>query len=74
MGVSVVGNDARHVDAMLANITRFVEQLGLAPLSNIETEVIPLGGEIGAAGGTLSNLDQGETPGSEHDSPEEEEW
>jgi uncharacterized protein YlxP (DUF503 family) len=43
VGVSVVGNSASHVDAMLSNVTAFVEQMGAAPLSNVETEVIPLG-------------------------------
>jgi uncharacterized protein YlxP (DUF503 family) len=49
VGVSVVGNRASHVDAMLGNIGRYIEQLGLAPVGSIETEVIPLGGDIGDA-------------------------
>ena len=47
MGATVVGNNASHVDAMLGNIGRFVENLGVAPVTTVETEVIPLGGEIG---------------------------
>jgi uncharacterized protein len=48
VGIAVIGNDAGHVDSSMANITRFIEHLGLAPVSSIETEVIPLGGDIGA--------------------------
>ena len=48
VGIAVVGNDAGHVDSSMANITRFIEHMGIAPISSIETEVIPLGGDIGA--------------------------
>lgn len=48
IGAAVVGNSASHVDSMLAKIGRFVEQIGVAPVASWETEVIPLGGEIGA--------------------------
>jgi uncharacterized protein YlxP (DUF503 family) len=74
VGVAVVGNDAAHVDAMLAGILRFVEQLGLAPISDIETEVIPLGGEIGIREGQPTSF--AETDGAEDPSAswEEEEW
>ena len=47
VGVSVVGNRASHVDAQLGKIGSYIEQLGLAPLGSVETEVIPLGGDIG---------------------------
>jgi uncharacterized protein len=75
VGVSVVGNSASHVDAQLGNIGRFIEQLGLAPLGSVETEVIPLGGDIGDATARPSWQEFAEdrepldAPGSE-----EEEW
>ncbi len=67
VGVSVIGNDASHVDSMLGTIGRYVEQLGLAPISNIETEVIPLGGEIGTFGSALRD-------GWRDPTEEEDEW
>ncbi len=48
VGIAVIGNDVGHVDSSMATITRFIEHMGIAPLSSIETEVIPLGGDIGA--------------------------
>lgn len=47
VGISVVGNDGRHVNRMLSGVIRFIEQIGVAPVLDIETEVIPLTGEIG---------------------------
>jgi uncharacterized protein YlxP (DUF503 family) len=74
VGISVVGNDAAHVDAMLANITRFVEQLGLAPVADIETEVIPLGGEIGTMEGMPHRCPEMGATGEGRTSGEDEEW
>lgn len=67
IGVAVVGNEGSHVDAMLGRIAGFMEGLGLAPLLNVETEVIPLGGDIGGYGKANGELDAYSTPG-------EEEW
>ena len=68
IGVAVVGNEGGHVDAMLGRIAGFMEGLGLAPLLNKETEVIPLGGDIGGYGEQARELDEYSTFG------EEEEW
>lgn len=48
VGAAVVGNSAAHVDSMLGHVCSFVERLGLAAVISRETEVIPLGGDIGA--------------------------
>lgn len=75
IGIAVVGNDTSHVDAMLGGIVRFIEQLAVAPISTIETEVIPLKGDIGEPGmsgypddGSLLSEFEGA------DDDEEEEW
>lgn len=47
IGITVVGNSASHVDSMIGRIGGFVERLGVAPVTSIQTEVIPLGGDIG---------------------------
>ena len=47
IGITVVGNSASHVDSMIGRIGGFVEGLGIAPVTSIQTEVIPLGGDIG---------------------------
>ena len=47
IGAAVVGNSAAHVDSMLGHVGSFVEHLGLAAVISRETEVIPLGGDIG---------------------------
>ena len=47
IGITVVGNSTSHVDSMISRIGGFVEGLRLAPVTSIQTEVIPLGGDIG---------------------------
>jgi len=47
IGAAVVGNSAAHVDSMLGHVCSFIEHLGLAAVVSRETEVIPLGGDIG---------------------------
>lgn len=47
IGAAVVGNSAAHVDSMLGHVGSFIEHLGLAAVVSRETEVIPLGGDIG---------------------------
>ena len=47
IGLAVVGNSAAHVDSMLARIGAFIESMAVAPIASRETEVIPLGGDIG---------------------------
>jgi uncharacterized protein YlxP (DUF503 family) len=76
IGISVVGNDTVHVDAMLGGIIRFVEQVGVAPVTSIETEVIPLKGDIGASG-MEEAADEWSLPSDfegDFDAAEEDEW
>jgi len=47
IGAAVVGNSAAHIDSMLAHVCSFIDRLGLAAVVSRETEVIPLGGDIG---------------------------
>ena len=47
VGAAVVGNSAAHVDSMLGHVCTFIEHLGHAAVISRETEVIPLGGDIG---------------------------
>ena len=47
IGITVVGNSASHVDSMIGRIGGFVENLGVAPVASIQTEIIPLGDDIG---------------------------
>ena len=77
VGVSVVGNDGRHVDSMLGGVIRFIEQIGVAPVLDIETEIIPMTKEIGMTG--MDNEfgdDVWSDPGFQDgiDDEEEEEW
>jgi uncharacterized protein YlxP (DUF503 family) len=48
IGITVVGNSAAHVDSMIGRIGGFIESMAVAPIASRETEVIPLGGEIGS--------------------------
>jgi uncharacterized protein YlxP (DUF503 family) len=54
VGVAVVGNERGHVDAMISSVIRFIEQVGTAPIVGVETEIIPLRGDIGD--GTIPSL------------------
>jgi len=63
IGVAVVGNSTAHVDSMLGRIGGFIESMALAPISSRETEVIPLGGEIG--GGEIVERGFGWQPGDD---------
>ena len=47
IGITVVGNSTTHVDSMISRIGGFVEGLGVAPITSIQTEIIPLGDDIG---------------------------
>lgn len=47
IGITVVGNDSSHVDAMQGKIGHFIEQLSLAPMLSHNTEIIPIGDELG---------------------------
>lgn len=47
VGFCAVANDRAHVDAVLSSVIRFADRLGVAPISAIETEVIPMKGDIG---------------------------
>ncbi len=51
IGATVVGNRAGHVDSMLAKIASFIEYLAIAPVVGLETEVIPMGDDIGIESG-----------------------
>lgn len=46
IGASVVGNQTGHVDSMLNRIIQYVEWLAVAPITNVQTEVISLGDEL----------------------------
>ena len=47
VGISVLGNDRAHVDGMMSTVIRFIDRMGVAPISGIETEVISINGEMG---------------------------
>jgi hypothetical protein len=51
IGFTVVSNNASHVDSMIGRIHSFIEWLGLAPIASIDTEVIPIGEELGSYSG-----------------------
>ena len=65
IGLAVVGNSAAHVDSMLGKIGGFIERMAVAPIASRETEVIPLGGDIGT--GELAAVDFGWHPGEGED-------
>ncbi len=46
IAAAVIGNKSAHVDSMLNRIGGFIEGLGLAEVTNLETEIISLGDEI----------------------------
>jgi uncharacterized protein YlxP (DUF503 family) len=81
VGVAVVGNERRHVDAMISSIIRFIEQIGTAPIVSVETEVIPLRGDIGQSAlhsilhpqDNALGIDDGITSDFDDDEEEEEE-
>ncbi len=78
IGVTVVGNKASHVDAMLNRIGSFIEGLGQAEVASLETEIITIGDEIAfGTGATLSNdawNDDNEDKFEYETSNEDEEW
>lgn len=47
IGVAVVGNEASHVDSMLAKIAGFVGNSTAAVVASIQTEVIPMEDDMG---------------------------
>ncbi|MBN1277534.1 MAG: DUF503 domain-containing protein [Deltaproteobacteria bacterium] len=42
LGISVVGNDRRHIDSSLNHILAYIESLYLAEIINIEMEILNL--------------------------------
>jgi hypothetical protein len=46
IGLSVVGNDRRHVDEQMEKIIHFVEEMYLAPLISRETEILTFGDRL----------------------------
>lgn len=74
IGVAVIGNESSHVSSMIGKIAGYVEWLALAPVTTVETEVIPLGGEIGTgpAAPAVSTPAWDEDGGGGDE--EEEEW
>jgi uncharacterized protein YlxP (DUF503 family) len=46
IGLSVVGNDRRHVDEQMEKIIHFVEEMYLAPLISRETEILGMGDRL----------------------------
>ena len=73
IGIAVVGNSSAHVDSMLGTIGAFVERLGIAPVGAWETEVIPLGGDIGSPDRYL-DAPHDEPPPWSVEGDEEEVW
>ncbi len=76
IGAAVIGNSAAHVDSMLGRISGFVRGLGLAPVAGLQTEVIPLGDEIGFDKTIRSDEETwpDEIGGEHAGRSEEEEW
>jgi hypothetical protein len=63
IGLSVVGNDRRHVDEQMEKIIHFVEEMYLAPLISRETEILGMG----------DRLFTPERPGLASEAPDEDE-
>jgi uncharacterized protein YlxP (DUF503 family) len=78
IGFTVVSNSTSHADSMLGRIHSFIEWLGLAPISSIHTEVIPIGEELGSYGGFQQSQgvcsEDGESDNYDDIFFEEEEW
>lgn len=70
IGFCVVGNDSGHVDSMMSRVCSFIDWLGLAQILTVETEIIPLGGELGQG----PRLPERPDLWSDDDETEEEEW
>ncbi len=70
LGFCVIGNESSHVDSMLSRVCSFIEWLGLAQVLSIETEIIPLGGEIGQG----PRMHEPPALWNDDDDTEEEEW
>lgn len=63
LGLSVVGNDRRHVDEQMAKIIHFIEEMYVAPLIARSTEIIAFGERLYAPsrpGDVLEDADVGE--------------
>ncbi len=74
IGLSVVGNDRRHVDEQMEKIIHFVEEMYLAPLISRETEILGMGDRLftperpGLSAETLDeeeDAEEAEAPGVE---------
>ena len=78
IGAAVIGNSAKHVDSMLSRIGGFIEWIGLAEVVSIDTEVIPIGGDLGIDGDVLPGGDGAEPRGEGEDNrafaDEDMEW
>ncbi|MBJ6764809.1 DUF503 domain-containing protein [Myxococcaceae bacterium JPH2] len=51
VGLSVVGNDRRHVDEQMEKIIHFVEEMYVAPLMARETEIVAFGDQLFSGAG-----------------------
>jgi len=74
IGLSVVGNDRRHVDEQMEKIIHFVEEMYIAPLMSREKEILAFGDKLFAheVAPEPSGADDEETDGEgEGLSPEE---
>ena len=69
LGLSVVGNDRRHVDEQMGKIIHFIEEMYVAPLIARSTEIIAFGerlyapsrpGDVSEAAGHEDEGDEGE--------------
>jgi uncharacterized protein YlxP (DUF503 family) len=74
LGLSVVGNDRRHVDEQMAKIIHFIEEMYVAPLIARSTEIIAFGerlyapsrpGDVSAGGGGEDGWEGDEGEGGE---------
>jgi uncharacterized protein YlxP (DUF503 family) len=72
LGVSVVARDSAHCAALLSDVRRMAEGLREALLSDLATEIIPLGmGGAGVQGGIEQALER--SPGFDSDHEQDDE-
>ena len=72
LGLTVVGNERRHVDEMLEKLVHAVEEMYVAPLLQRETEILPFGDALwgrgtGAPGGPAGRRARRDDDGDDTD-------
>jgi hypothetical protein len=76
LGLSVVGNDRRHVDEQMAKIIHFIEEMYVAPLIARSTEIIGFGERLYAPsrpGDVADDADREDWDGDEEEEADGEE-